>query len=60
MPACEANLLPITRRHYEGTLGRMVNDTTLYNELVRLSRSTRLLLDDIRERPGRYFHISVF
>jgi phospholipid/cholesterol/gamma-HCH transport system substrate-binding protein len=44
----------------EGTIGRMVNDTTLYNELVRLSASMRLLLDDVRERPGRYFHISVF
>ena len=44
----------------EGTMGRMVNDTTLYHELVRLSVSMRMLLDDVRERPGRYFHVSVF
>lgn len=43
-----------------GTLGRMVNDTTMYNEMIRLSTSLRLLLDDVRERPGRYFHVSVF
>ena len=44
----------------QGTLGRLVNDTTLYYELVELSRSMRLLLDDVRERPGRYVNIRVF
>lgn len=43
-----------------GTFGRLVNDTTLYHELVELSRSMRLLLDDVRERPGRYVNIRVF
>ena len=43
-----------------GTLGRLVNDTTLYVELVQLARSMRLLLDDVRERPGRYVNIKVF
>lgn len=43
-----------------GSLGRMVNDTTMYAEVVRLTSSLRLLLDDIRERPHRYFNLSVF
>lgn len=43
-----------------GSLGRMVNDTTMYTEVVRLTASLRLLLDDMRERPQRYFNLSVF
>ncbi len=43
-----------------GTLGRLVNDTTLYVEMVETARSLRILLDDIRERPARYFHLRVF
>jgi len=43
-----------------GSLGRMVNDTTMYVEVVQLTKSLRLLLDDIRERPQRYFNLSVF
>jgi len=43
-----------------GSLGRMVNDTTMYTEVVRLTSSLRLLLDDMRERPQRYFNLSVF
>jgi phospholipid/cholesterol/gamma-HCH transport system substrate-binding protein len=43
-----------------GSLGRMVNDTTMYAEVVRLTSSLRLLLDDMRERPQRYFNLSVF
>jgi len=43
-----------------GTFGRMVNDTSMYVEVVRLTSSLRLLLDDMRERPQRYFNLSVF
>lgn len=43
-----------------GTFGRLVNDTTAYSEMVRLTSSLRLLLDDMRERPHRYFRLSVF
>jgi phospholipid/cholesterol/gamma-HCH transport system substrate-binding protein len=43
-----------------GSLGRMVNDTTMYSEVVRLTSSLRMLLDDMRERPHRYFNLSVF
>jgi phospholipid/cholesterol/gamma-HCH transport system substrate-binding protein len=43
-----------------GSFGRMVNDTTMYVEVVKLTTSLRLLLDDMRERPQRYFSLSVF
>jgi phospholipid/cholesterol/gamma-HCH transport system substrate-binding protein len=43
-----------------GTFGRMVNDTSMYSEVVRLTTSMRLLLDDMRERPQRYFSLKVF
>jgi phospholipid/cholesterol/gamma-HCH transport system substrate-binding protein len=43
-----------------GSLGRMVNDTAMYAEVVQLTKSLRLLLDDMRERPQRYFSLSVF
>jgi phospholipid/cholesterol/gamma-HCH transport system substrate-binding protein len=43
-----------------GTFGRLVNDTTAYSEMVRLTSSLRMLLDDMRERPHRYFKLSVF
>ena len=43
-----------------GTFGRLVNDTALYHEVMELTTSMRLLLDDMRERPGRYFQLRVF
>jgi phospholipid/cholesterol/gamma-HCH transport system substrate-binding protein len=38
----------------QGTLGKLVNDTTLYHDLSGVLKSLKLLLDDLRERPGRY------
>jgi phospholipid/cholesterol/gamma-HCH transport system substrate-binding protein len=43
-----------------GTFGRLVNDTAMYNEVLRLTTSMRQLLDDMRERPQRYFNLKVF
>jgi phospholipid/cholesterol/gamma-HCH transport system substrate-binding protein len=42
-----------------GTLGRMVNDTSMYVEVVKLTSSLRLLLDDMRERPQRYQSVRI-
>jgi len=44
----------------EGTLGRLWASDTLYTSLTDLIESGRLLFDDIRENPGRYFSVSVF
>ncbi|MDZ7772512.1 MAG: MlaD family protein [Balneolaceae bacterium] len=38
----------------EGTLGRLVNDPTLYDNLEQLSAELRTLVRNINEDPGRY------
>lgn len=43
-----------------GTLGRLVNDTTMYVEMNQTLREFRSLATDIRERPSRYFTVRVF
>jgi phospholipid/cholesterol/gamma-HCH transport system substrate-binding protein len=47
-------------RSPEGTVGKLLTDTTLYGDTHELLVSMRKLLDDVRERPGRYVHVSVF
>jgi len=47
-------------RSPEGTVGKLLTDTTLYVDTHELLVSMRMLLDDVRERPGRYVHVSVF
>lgn len=46
----------------QGSIGQMINDSTMAADAHQVLNSLRLLLDDIRERPGRYVHIkaSVF
>jgi phospholipid/cholesterol/gamma-HCH transport system substrate-binding protein len=44
----------------EGTLGRLVNDTTLYSDLNDAVREMRALAVDIRANPKRYVNIRVF
>lgn len=44
----------------DGTLGRLVNDSTLYAELSSALREVRALATDVRERPKRYINFSVF
>lgn len=44
----------------QGTLGRLVNDSSLYMEFEQALREMRLLAGDIRERPGRYINLRIF
>jgi phospholipid/cholesterol/gamma-HCH transport system substrate-binding protein len=44
----------------DGTLGLLVNDTTLYRDLQQAVREMRALAEDVRERPGRYVTIKLF
>ena len=44
----------------EGTLGLLVNDTTLYGELTSTLREVRQLTADVRENPGEYVTVRVF
>jgi phospholipid/cholesterol/gamma-HCH transport system substrate-binding protein len=44
----------------QGTLGLLLNDTKLYNNLNATSNKINLLLDDVRVHPKRYVNVSVF
>ncbi|MDH3456800.1 MAG: MlaD family protein [Gemmatimonadota bacterium] len=44
----------------EGSLGRALTDTTLHTDMHNVLVSLRLLLDDVRARPGRYVNVRVF
>jgi len=44
----------------QGTLGLLVNDEKLYNDLQKSATELNLLLEDIRINPKRYVRISVF
>ena len=43
-----------------GSVGKLLADSTIHTDLHELLVSLRVLLDDIRERPGRYTFVSVF
>ena len=43
-----------------GSLGLLLNDTKMYNNLTATSNKINILLDDIRVHPKRYLSISVF
>ena len=44
----------------DGTLGALVNDRKLYDQLNRAALGLEILLDDVRVHPKRYVNISVF
>ena len=44
----------------DGTMGLLLNDKKLYQNLENTVRSLNILLDDLRMHPKRYVNISVF
>ncbi|HEX2535589.1 MAG TPA: MlaD family protein [Chitinophagaceae bacterium] len=44
----------------DGTLGALMNDRKLYDQLNRVALGLEILLDDVRVHPKRYVNISVF
>lgn len=44
----------------DGTIGLLLNDKRLYNNLTATTNKLNLLLDDLKTNPKRYINISVF
>ena len=44
----------------EGTLGQLVNDTTLYEQIKKTTQDVDSLILDIKKHPKKYLKISIF
>jgi len=44
----------------KGTMGLLLNDDKLYNEVEKAARDLNLLLEDIKANPKKYVKVSVF
>ena len=44
----------------QGTIAKLINNDSLFNNLNDASKSIDLLLEDIRLNPNRYIHFSIF
>lgn len=44
----------------KGSMGKLLNDDAMYNNLTKTSKELELLLQDLRLNPTRYVNVSVF
>lgn len=54
------NAVLLKMQEGEGTMGRLIQDDALYENLAGASIQLELLLQDLRLNPKRYVHVSVF
>lgn len=52
--------LTVVLNSKEGTMGLLLNDTTLYANLCKTCEQAEALLQNLREEPKRYVHFSIF
>lgn len=57
---CNIQQLTATLNSGEGTMGLLLKDSTLYNNLNGTCEAATELLKNLRENPKRYVHFSVF
>ncbi len=56
----ELNTTLATLNSAEGSVGMLLNDEALYNNLASASENLSTLLGDLQENPKRYVHFSLF
>jgi phospholipid/cholesterol/gamma-HCH transport system substrate-binding protein len=44
----------------QGSVGLLLNDDKLYNEVTKAAKDLNLLIEDIKLHPDRYIKVSVF
>ena len=44
----------------EGSIGKLLNDNELYDQLTLAGNNLAVLLDDLKQNPMRYVHFSLF
>ena len=44
----------------EGTLGQLMNDTTLYDQIKKTAQNVDSLILDMKRHPKRYLKFSIF
>ena len=44
----------------KGTMGKLLKDDAMYNNLTKASKEIELLLQDLRLHPTRYVNVSLF
>lgn len=56
------NINSITRKidQGQGTIGKLVNDPALYDELLATTRDARVLVNDFQQKPTKYLNLSIF
>jgi len=57
---CLMKRVVLQMENEDGTLGKLIHDRWLYDQLLKTSVNLDSLIDDIRANPKRYFHVSVF
>lgn len=56
----DINKLTADLNNQKGSLGKLMNDPNLYNNLTNTARSADSLLIDLKSHPKRYVHFSIF
>ena len=56
----DLNTVLATIQSGEGSVGKLVNDSELYDSLAKAGDNLALLLEDLKANPMRYVHFSLF